>query len=122
MRGSIRAHRPQRVRCARFQKSAQAAQARRQRARNAPLPPGRSESVVRGSSKILRFSIAVGLPVTFAEIGIPAPTAAPLAAVGRRATQPGETIHNEPMPVIAGMVVAAMDAADAAGRTMLAGR
>jgi len=77
---------------------------------------------VRGSSKILRFSIAVGLLVTFAEIGIPAPTAAPLAAVGRRATQPGETIHNEPMPVTAGMVVAPMDAADAAGRTMLAGR
>jgi hypothetical protein len=32
-----------------FHKSAQAAQARRQRARNAPLLPGRSESVVRGS-------------------------------------------------------------------------
>jgi glycerol dehydrogenase len=72
--------------------------------------------------EVLRFSIAVGLPVTFAEIGLGNPTAALLAAVGRRATQPGETIHNEPMPVTAGMVVAAMDAADAAGRAMRAGR
>ena len=42
---------PKRVRCARFFKSAQAARARLQRARNSPLLPGRSESVVRGSSK-----------------------------------------------------------------------
>jgi hypothetical protein len=34
-----------------FQKSAQAAQARHQRARTSPLPPGRSESVVRGFQK-----------------------------------------------------------------------
>lgn len=72
--------------------------------------------------EVLRFSIAVGLPVTFAEIGLGNPTASLLAAVARRATQPGETIHNEPMPVTAGMVVAAMDAADAAGRAMRAGR
>jgi glycerol dehydrogenase len=72
--------------------------------------------------EVLRFSIAVGLPVTFAEIGLPNPTASLLAAVARRATQPGETIHNEPMPVTPGMVVAAMDAADAAGRAMSAGR
>lgn len=72
--------------------------------------------------EVLRFSIAVGLPVTFVEIGLPNPTASLLAAVARRATQPGETIHNEPMPVTPGMVVAAMDAADAAGRAMSAGR
>ena len=42
---------PKRVRCARFLRSAQAAQARHQRARNSPILPGRSESVVRGSSE-----------------------------------------------------------------------
>lgn len=72
--------------------------------------------------EVLAFSIAVGLPVTFAEIGLPNPTASLLAAVARRATQPGETIHHEPMPVTPGMVVAAMDAADAAGRAVSAGR
>ena len=38
---------PKRVRCARFLKSAQAAEARLERARNSPILPGRSESVVR---------------------------------------------------------------------------
>ena len=41
---------PQRVRCARFLNSAQAAQARHLWARNSHILPGRSESVVRGSS------------------------------------------------------------------------
>ena len=45
---------PKRVRCARLAKSPQAAQARHQLARNAPLLPGRSESVVRGSEKSLQ--------------------------------------------------------------------
>ena len=45
---SRQAHRPKRVRCARVQKSAQAASARHQRTTNSPLPPGRNESVVRG--------------------------------------------------------------------------
>ncbi len=42
---------PKRVRCAPLTKSPQAALARHQRAKNAPLLPGRSESVVRGSEK-----------------------------------------------------------------------
>jgi hypothetical protein len=45
---------PERVRCARGSKSAQAAQARHQRARNSLLLPGRSESVVRVVKKAHR--------------------------------------------------------------------
>gem|GEM_PF-5554141 len=41
---------PKRVSCARFLNSAQAAQARHQWARHSSILPGRSESVVRGSS------------------------------------------------------------------------
>jgi glycerol dehydrogenase len=41
---------------------------------------------------------------------------AAIRRVAERATQPGETIHNMPFPVDAGMVFAAIDAADALGR------
>jgi hypothetical protein len=49
---------PKRVRCARLTKSPQAALARHQRAKNAPLLPGRSESVVRGSQKSAQAALA----------------------------------------------------------------
>jgi glycerol dehydrogenase len=54
----------------------------------------------------------VGLPTTFADIGMGNPSAELLAMVAERATAPGETIHNEPMPVTSNMVVDAMQAAD----------
>jgi glycerol dehydrogenase len=62
--------------------------------------------------EVLAFSNSVGLPTTFADIGMGNPSAELLAMVAERATAPGETIHNEPMPVTSNMVVDAMQAAD----------
>lgn len=65
--------------------------------------------------EVLAFSNSVGLPTTFADIGIGDPSPELLEKVGERATAAGETIHNEPMAVTPKMVVEAMRAADAAG-------
>lgn len=65
--------------------------------------------------EVLAFSSSVGLPTTFAEIGIHNPSRELLEIVGKRATAAGETIHNEPMAVTPQLVVEAMRAADAAG-------
>ena len=65
--------------------------------------------------EVLAFSKSVGLPITFAEIGIADPDQALLQTIAMRATAPGETIHNEPIPVTAQMVVESLRAADAAG-------
>lgn len=65
--------------------------------------------------EVLAFSRSIGLPITFAEIGMPQPSAELLNSVALRATALGETIHNEPMTVTPAMVVEAMRAADAAG-------
>lgn len=64
--------------------------------------------------EVLAFSQSVGLPVTFAEIGIGNPSPELLERVAKRATAPGETIHNEPMTVPPKLVVEAMRAADSA--------
>jgi glycerol dehydrogenase len=69
--------------------------------------------------EVLSFSRSVGLPVTFAEIGIADPGGELLEMVARRATAEGETIHNEPFAVTAEMVVEAMRAADSAGAASL---
>jgi glycerol dehydrogenase len=65
--------------------------------------------------EVLGFSNSVSLPITFAEIGIANPSPELLAMAAKRATVPGETIHNEPLPVTPELVVEAMRAADAAG-------
>ncbi len=65
--------------------------------------------------EVLAFSSSVGLPTTFAAVGIDDPTPELLRTIAQRATAPGETIHNEPMTVTPEMVVDAMRAADAAG-------
>lgn len=65
--------------------------------------------------EVLAFSSSVGLPITFAEVGIGNPSRELLETVGKRATAAGETIHNEPMAVTPELVVEAMRAADAAG-------
>ena len=70
------------------------------------------ESVV---EEVLTFSNSVGLPTTFADIGIGSPSQELLETVAMRATAPGETIHNEPITVTPALVVEAMRAADAAG-------
>ncbi len=66
--------------------------------------------------EVLAFSNSVGLPTTFADIGIAEPSKEVLETIAKRATVPVETIHNEPMAVTPKMVVEAMRAADAAGR------
>jgi glycerol dehydrogenase len=65
--------------------------------------------------EVLAFSTSVGLPVTFAGIGLHAPDTELLGVVARRATAPGETIHNEPFPVSPESVIEALRAANAAG-------
>src|SRR5258708_29240381 len=65
--------------------------------------------------EVLAFSNSVGLPTTFADIGIGNPAPELLEMFAERATTPGETIHNEPMPIIPKLVVEAMRAADSAG-------
>ena len=65
--------------------------------------------------EVLAFSNSVGLPTTFADVGIGGPSLELLEVIASRATAPGETIHNEPMPVTPKLVVEAMRAADAAG-------
>lgn len=66
--------------------------------------------------EVLDFCQTVGLPTTLAELGIENPTREDLLKVAQAATQPNETIHNEPFPVTAEMVVDAILAADALGR------
>ena len=66
--------------------------------------------------EIVNFCIDVGLPVTFAELGITDVTDEKLLAVAKAATVAGETIHNMPFEVTAEAVVAAMKAADAYGK------
>src|SRR5580658_6997883 len=70
------------------------------------------ESVV---DEVLAFSTSVGLPVTFAGIGLQEPGAEVLDRIARRATAPGETIHNEPFAVTPESVLDALRAANAAG-------
>jgi glycerol dehydrogenase len=64
--------------------------------------------------EVLAFAESVGLPITFAEIGIGSPSQELLERVARRATAPGETIHNEPITVTQQLVVEAMRVADSA--------
>jgi glycerol dehydrogenase len=65
--------------------------------------------------EVLKFSNSVGLPTTFADIGIDNPSRELLDTVAKRATAPGETIHNEPIRVTPAIVVEAMRTADSAG-------
>lgn len=65
--------------------------------------------------EVLAFSASVGLPMTFADIGIPNPAPDLLAAVAERAAAHGETIHNEPLAVTPELVLDALRAADSAG-------
>ena len=64
--------------------------------------------------QVLNFSTEVGLPITLAEIGLPELPGDLLGQIARRATAPGETIHNEPFEVTPDMVADAILAADAA--------
>jgi len=65
---------------------------------------------------VLDFCLAVGLPVCFAELGVPDVTSAQLAAVAERALAEGETIYNEPCTLSPESVIAALRSVDARGR------
>ena len=65
--------------------------------------------------EVLAFSASVGLPTTFADIGIDNPDSDLLERIAQRATMPGETIHNEPIQITPKLVIEALRAADSAG-------
>jgi glycerol dehydrogenase len=67
--------------------------------------------------EVLGFSSQVGLPITLADIGLGEVSRDRLDPIARRATAPGETIHNEPFAVTPDLVADALLAADALGRT-----
>jgi len=66
-------------------------------------------------TEVLEFSSSVGLPLTFAEVGIGGADRETLERIATRSTVPGETMHNEPFEVKPAMVFEAMIAANAAG-------
>ena len=65
--------------------------------------------------EVLSFSASVGLPLTFADIGMPDPAPEILEQIAQRSIAPGETIHNEPFSVSSKSVVDALRAANSAG-------
>ncbi len=65
--------------------------------------------------RIVDFEIAIGLPVTFADIGLPGVTRERLARIGGICAGPGSLCENHPFPVSADDIVNAMIAADALG-------
>lgn len=73
---------------------------------------GRPTGVI---EELVDFCLAVGLPVTLADIGIGDADRQDLEGVAEAACAEGETIHNEPFDVYPRMVVDAMLAADAFG-------
>lgn len=64
---------------------------------------------------VYSFCRSVGLPVTFAEIGIQDATTAKLMAVAEKSCAPGESIHHEPVEISPEKVMQAMLQADAMG-------
>ncbi len=66
--------------------------------------------------KLVDFLIAVGLPVTFAEIGLTGVTRERLAKIGDVCSGAGSLCHAHPFEVTSATVVDAMIAADALGR------
>ena len=66
--------------------------------------------------KIVDFEIAVGLPVTFADIGLEGVTRERLKKIGDICAGPGSLCHNHPFKVTSDSIVDAMIAADALGR------
>lgn len=69
--------------------------------------------------EVYGFCRSIGLPVTLAEIGLKDVTDEDLYKVAKAATKEGETIHNEPMPVDADKVFAALKMADQYGNRFL---
>lgn len=68
-------------------------------------------------STVYTFCESVGLPTTLAQLGLAQVTDDDLLKVAQAACQPGETIHNEPFEIRPDVVLAALRAADAYGRS-----
>ena len=66
--------------------------------------------------KIIDFMIAIGLPVTFAEIGLTGVSRERLSKIGNVCAGAGSLCHNHPFKVTSENVVDAMIAADALGQ------
>jgi glycerol dehydrogenase len=66
--------------------------------------------------EVYTFCDQVGLPLTLADIGLAQASDDDLMKVAATACLPGETIHNEPIPVTPLMVFSALKAADAEGK------
>ncbi len=69
--------------------------------------------------EVYGFCRSVGLPVTLAEIGLKDVSDEDLYKVAKAATKEEETIHNEPMPVDADKVFAALKMVDQYGKNFL---
>ncbi|MEN6485205.1 MAG: glycerol dehydrogenase [Syntrophobacteraceae bacterium] len=72
--------------------------------------------------EVLGFCTDVGLPVTLAQIGLQELPREILDKIASRATETGESIHNEPFAVRPSMVADAILKADEVGRTWWASR
>jgi glycerol dehydrogenase len=64
---------------------------------------------------VFAFCEKVGLPTTLAQVGLADPSDEILRRIAQRATQEGETIHNEPVAITAERVVDAIRIADREG-------
>jgi glycerol dehydrogenase len=67
--------------------------------------------------QVLAFATEVSLPITLGDIGLKQVSSDLLNQIAARTTAKGETIHNEPFEVRPEMVVDAIRAADATGRS-----
>lgn len=67
-------------------------------------------------NEVFTFCESVGLPTTLSEIGLKDVTDSDLIKVAEVACAKGETIHNEPVPVVPEMVFSALKAIDMIGK------
>lgn len=74
------------------------------------------KSAARDRQAVLRLCLAVGLPVCFADLGVPDVTPAQIAAVAECALAQGEAIHHALCTVSPETVAEALRTADARGR------
>ena len=74
---------------------------------------GRAQSEI---DAVINYQQAIGLPITLAQVGVVSDDDEALKAISLRTVAPGETCHNEPFPVSADAVRAALLGADQLGR------
>ncbi|MFZ5428020.1 MAG: glycerol dehydrogenase [Thermodesulfobacteriota bacterium] len=67
--------------------------------------------------EVFGFCETIGLPTTFAALGIPGIDDASLLIVAEKTCAPEESIHNEPFDISPALVFSALKAADALGRS-----